>query len=69
MGSLKTQDWNFSKEKNFKVRSKKKQHSNFDHSQFDDEFEGEEYPQLNRYKKQDYRIAKRKDFKGDFDQA
>jgi hypothetical protein len=69
MGSLKTQDWNLSKEKNFKVRSKKKQNSNFDHSLFDDEYETEEYPQLNRYKKQDHRLTKRKDLKGDFDQA
>ncbi len=68
MGSLSTQDWNSSREKNFKAHSKKKTHSNF--SRFDDEFdEMENYPQLNRYKKQDYRLTKRKDFKGNFDQA
>lgn len=67
MGSLKAQDWNSSKEKNFKARPKKKQNSLADLSQFDDEFEN--YPQLNRYKKQDYRLSKRKDFRNDFDQA
>lgn len=68
MRSLSTQDWDLSKEKNFKTRSKKK--TNLNYSQFDDEFdEIENYPQLNRYKKQDYRLAKRKDFKGNFDQA
>ena len=68
MGSLKKQDWNFSNEKNFKAHSKKKQHSN-NYSQFDDEYENEEYPQLNRYKKQDHRMTRRKDLKGNFDQA
>lgn len=68
MGSLSTQEWNSSKEKNFKARSKKKTNSTY--SQFDDEFdEMENYPQLNRYKKQDYRLTKRKDFKGNLDQA
>lgn len=65
MGSLSAQDWKSSKEKKFKTHSKKK--TNY---KFDDEFdELENYPQLNRYKKQDYRAFKRKDFKGNFDQA
>lgn len=68
MGSLSTQDWNSSKEKNFKARSKNKTNSNY--LQFDDEFdEMENYPQLNRYKKQDHKAFKRKDLKGGFDQA
>ncbi|MBA3682473.1 MAG: hypothetical protein H0W73_15115 [Bacteroidetes bacterium] len=68
MGSLSTLDWNSLLEKNFKARSKKKTNSNF--SQFDDEFdETENYPQLNRYKKQDHRSSKRKDLRGNFDQV
>ncbi|MEO6305020.1 MAG: hypothetical protein ABIP51_17795 [Bacteroidia bacterium] len=70
MGSFKAQDWNSLKEKNFKARAKKKHNSLTDFSQFDDEFEVEveNYPQLNRYKKQDHRLSKRNDFR-DFDQA
>jgi hypothetical protein len=50
MASLKTQDWNSSKEKNFKARLKEKTNSH--HSQFVDEFdETANYPKLNRYKK------------------
>ncbi len=65
MGSLSAQGWKSAKEKNFKAYSKKKINSNFD-----DEFEEENYyPQLNRYKKEDYRMAKRSHFKGNFDQA
>lgn len=65
MGSLSTHDWNYSKEKNFKLRSKKKSNS-----KFDDEFEEDNYyPQLSRYKKEDNRMAKRSNFKGGFDQA
>jgi len=66
MGSLTAQGWKSAKEKNFKIYSKK----NLNYSQFDDDFdEIENYPQLNRYKKQDHRAFKRKDLKGDFDRA
>jgi len=66
MGSL-TQGGKSSNQKNFKARTKKKSNTNY--SQFEDEFEVDNYPQLNLYKKQDYRLSKRKDFRGDFDQA
>ncbi len=67
MGSFKTQDWNSSKEKNFKARTKKKQNSFSSFSDFDDDLESENYPQLNRYKKQDHRSIKHKGFKSDFE--